>query len=121
VGTTLLAIQAASASLFFLGTAAAGMGFGVGFQGAIRSVLASAATHERAGVLSVLYVISYLAMGVPAVVAGVWVVRTHGDVIETAREYAVAVMALATLALLGTASDAPKLVPSTQVRTSPTK
>src|SRR5262249_29992532 len=40
VGTTLLALQTASAPLFFAGTAVAGMGFGVGFQGAIRSVLA---------------------------------------------------------------------------------
>jgi len=55
--------------------ALAGAGFGAGFQGAIRTVVPLAATYERAGVLSILYVVSYLAMGLPAVVTGFFVVR----------------------------------------------
>jgi len=41
-------------------------------------VVPLAATHERGGVLSILYVVSYLAMGLPAVVTGFFVV--HGVV-----------------------------------------
>jgi hypothetical protein len=59
-----------------------------------------AASHERAGVLSVMYVVAYLAFGVPAVIAGFRVVY-GGGVLATAREYGVAVMALAALALIG--------------------
>lgn len=100
VGLTLLAIAVTSESLFFFGTVVAGAGFGAGFQGAIRTVIPLANPHERAGVLSLIYVVSYLAMGLPAVIAGFLVVHA-GGVLTTAREYGVAVMALAALALVG--------------------
>jgi MFS family permease len=100
VGMTLVAIDARSAALFFAGAVIAGAGFGAGFQGAIRTIVPLAAPHERAGVLSIVYVISYLAMGLPAVVAGFLVVDGDG-LLPTARGYSVAVMVLAALALLG--------------------
>ena len=64
-----------SATQFFLGTALAGSGFGTGFRGAIRCVVPLAAPQERGGVLSVIFVVSYLAMGLPAVIAGYFVAR----------------------------------------------
>jgi predicted MFS family arabinose efflux permease len=100
VGLTVLAVYATSATGFFIGSAVAGIGFGAGFQGAIRSVVPLAAPHERSGVLSLLFVISYLAMGVPAVIAGVLVVY-GGGVLATTRDYGIAVMVLALAALLG--------------------
>jgi hypothetical protein len=66
-----------------------------------------AAPHERAGVLSIVYVVSYLAMGVPAVIAGFLVVH-DGGVLATAREYGIAVMILAALALAGMVSSRPR-------------
>ena len=45
-----------------------------------------AEAHQRAGVLSVLFLISYFAMGVPAVFAGIRVVY-GGGVASAAREY----------------------------------
>ncbi|AKV00648.1 Permease of the major facilitator superfamily [Labilithrix luteola] len=101
VGLTLLAMASMSSVVFFLGATIAGMGFGAAFQGSMRMVLPLAAPHERAGVLSVLYVIAYLAMGLPAVLAGIGVVY-GGGVIATAREYGMGVMALSSLALVGT-------------------
>ena len=101
VAVTLLAIARASVGVLFVGTAIAGTGFGGTFQGAIRSVIPLAAPHQRAGVLSVLYVVAYLAMGAPAVLAGVGVVH-GGGLLVTAREYGLAVIALAGAALLGT-------------------
>jgi predicted MFS family arabinose efflux permease len=100
VGLTLFAAASGSAPLFFTGAVLAGAGFGAGFQGAIRTVLPLTAATDRAGVLSVLYVISYLAMGVPAVLGGLR--ATHGGgLLTTAREYGAAVMLLAALALAG--------------------
>jgi hypothetical protein len=87
--------------LFVLGTAVAGIGFGAGFQGALRTVVALIGAHERAGVLSVLFVISYLALGVPAIVAGYGLAR-QGDIYATAREFGAAVMLLALTALIAT-------------------
>jgi predicted MFS family arabinose efflux permease len=101
VAVTLLAIAHASVGVLFVGTALAGIGFGGTFQGAIRSVIPLAAPHQRAGVLSVLYVVAYLAMGAPAVLAGLGVVH-GGGLLVTAREYGLAVIALAGAALLGT-------------------
>jgi MFS family permease len=97
VGITVLAISHSSAVGFFVGTAVAGVGFGGGFQGALRTVLPLAHMHERAGVLSTIYVVCYLAMGVPAVIAGFLVV--HLGVLTTARDYGVVVIALAAVAL----------------------
>ena len=101
VAATLLAIAHASVAVFFTGLIVAGAGFGAAFQGAIRAVLPLASPHERAGVLSILYVISYLAMAVPAIVGGVRVVY-GGGLLSTAREYGVVVMALAATAVVGT-------------------
>lgn len=85
---------------YFLGSALAGFGFGAGFQGGIRMVLPLVEPHERAGVLSLLYVVSYLGMGVPAVIAGVLVVD-GGGLLDTAREYGAAVIVLSAAALVG--------------------
>jgi MFS family permease len=100
VGLTLVAATRGVASLFFTGAALAGVGFGAGFQGAIRTVLPRTAAADRAGVLSVLFVISYLAMGLPAVLGGLRVVH-GGGLVATSREYGAAVMGLAALALAG--------------------
>jgi MFS family permease len=100
VAVTLAAISRSSVVGLYLGTMLAGVGVGAGFQGALRTVIPLAAPHERTGVLSILYVVSYLAMGVPAVVGGLLVVY-GGGVLEAGREYGAAVMVLAALALLG--------------------
>jgi MFS family permease len=100
VAATLVSIAAGSPTGFFIGTAVAGIGFGGGFQGGIRTVLPLARPHERAGLLSVLYIVSYLGLGVPAVVAGFLVVHA-GGLLLTAREYGIVVIALAALALPG--------------------
>ena len=102
LGITLLAIAMSSVGVFLAGTAVAGVGFGAGFQGAIRTVLPLAAAHERAGVLSAMWIVSYLALGLPGVIAG-YVVVHGGGLLASAREYAVAVMILAALAILGLA------------------
>ena len=90
----LVAITAQSTAGFLIATAVAGIGFGSGFQGAIRTVLVETPPAERAGVLSIVYLVSYLGMGVPAVAAG-WLV-VHGNGLETvARWYGAALLVLA--------------------------
>ncbi|PZF13755.1 MFS transporter [Curtobacterium sp. MCPF17_011] len=53
-----------------VGSAIAGVGFGAGFQAPLRMLLATAAPTHRAGLLSTIYVVSYLAFGVPSVIGG---------------------------------------------------
>jgi MFS family permease len=100
VAITLIALGVGSVGLFFAGTAVSGIGFGAGFQGGIRTVVPQAAPHERAGVLSLLFVISYLGMGVPAVAAGFGATDGLG-LLGSARDYGIALIVLAGLALAG--------------------
>ena len=102
VAVTLLAIFQGSATLFFLGTATAGAGIGAVFQGVMRTVVPLAQGHERAGVISTILAVSYLAMGLPAVAAGVLAVY-GGGVLIAGQEFGAAVLVLAALALLGVA------------------
>jgi hypothetical protein len=99
VAVTVMGVSLGSAAVFFAGSAIVGVGFGSGFQGGIRMVVPLAAAHERAGLVSLLYVVSYLGLGLPAVLAGFGAV--HNGLINTARYYGAAVIALATLALFG--------------------
>jgi predicted MFS family arabinose efflux permease len=100
VTVAMFALSYQSSAAFFLGTVVAGAGFGTSVQGAIRIVVPFAPASERAGVLSVIFVVSYLAMGAPAVVAG-YLVAHGGNIDTTAREFGATVMMLAALALLG--------------------
>jgi predicted MFS family arabinose efflux permease len=99
--TVVLSLDYQSAAGFFLGTILAGSGFGAGFQGAVRTVVPAAKAHERAGLLSVIFVVSYLAMGLPAVVAGFFVAR-DGNLLLSAQHFGAIVAMLAAFALLGT-------------------
>jgi MFS family permease len=98
VGGTLLGVETRSALLFFLGAVVAGSGFGSAFQGVIRTVVPLAAPHERSGLLSTVFVVSYLGMGLPAVVGGYLVV--HTGLLTASRTYGIAVMVLSATALL---------------------
>ncbi|MEO8492533.1 MFS transporter [Pseudomonas sp.] len=70
VALLLVAVQSASLPLFFVASVVAGFGFGGGFMGSIRSIVGLALPHERAGLMSAFYVLSYLAFCLPALLAG---------------------------------------------------
>ena len=70
VALILTAVHSASLPLFFIATLIAGSGFGAGFLGALRSVVPLAFPHERAGLMSAFYVLSYLAFCLPSLLAG---------------------------------------------------
>ncbi len=97
---TLAAIDAGTLAGLYIGTVVAGVGFGGGFQGGIRTVLPHAGPHHRAGVLAVLYSCCYLGFGAPAVLAGYLSIQQDSS-IAVARDYGLALVALAALAVLG--------------------
>ena len=68
-----------------------------GFQGGIRTVVPRVAAHERAGVLSLLFTVSYLGLGVPAVAVGILAVCDPG-LIGAAEYHGAALIVLAGLA-----------------------
>ena len=100
IGIVMWAMALDSIGVFFAGTAIAGVGFGTGFQGAVRSVVSVVGPHERAGTLSIVFIISYVSMGVPAIIAGATV--RHGNLLATAQVFGAVVMALGAAALIAT-------------------
>ena len=70
---TLLGVHAALAGILIAGTFCSGMGLGLVFQSALRSVLPQAEAHERAGLMAAYFVMSYLAFSIPAMLAGTMV------------------------------------------------
>lgn len=70
VALLLVAVHIGILWLFFVASVIAGFGFGGGFMGSVRSIVGLALPHERAGLMSAFYVLSYLAFCVPALLAG---------------------------------------------------
>jgi hypothetical protein len=70
VSVTLAGVQLHSTAAFFAGSVLAGLGFGAAFNGTLRSLVPLAEAHERAGLMSTFFVLSYLAFSVPAILAG---------------------------------------------------
>lgn len=100
VAISLGGVQTRSGLLFFVGTALAGFGFGLGFLGALRTLLPAAQTHERAGLMAAFYILSYLSFSLPVIMAGV-LVSAFG-LIAASYCYGAALIVLAAAALLGT-------------------
>lgn len=73
VGIAMAGVQLHSTASLFAGTVIAGLGFGAAFNGSMRSLVPLAAPHERAGLMSGFFVLSYLAFSLPAIVAGLFV------------------------------------------------
>lgn len=99
VGLALIALRTGSVWLFFTASAVAGVGFGPSFSGALRTLVSLAPADRRAEVVTAVYVLSYLALSLPAVAAGLAV--SHIGLTGTATIYGVAVCVLEAVALAG--------------------
>jgi MFS family permease len=95
----LIAVHTASLPLFFIGTLITGSGFGSGFLGALRSIMPLALPHERAGLMSAFYVLSYLAFSLPSLLAGN-LTRLYG-LIPTTNGFGAVLILMAVGALAG--------------------
>ncbi len=71
VGALLVALATGTTWLFFASAAVSGAGFGAAFLGAVALVTAGVDPGHRAGLLSSVFVVGYLAFSVPAIAAGV--------------------------------------------------
>jgi len=98
VGITLAGMQLHSTAAFFAGTVIAGLGFGAALNGSMRSLVPLVAPHERAGLMSSFFVLSYLAFSLPAIAAGLS--AGYFGLQSTAVVYGFALVAIAGAALL---------------------
>jgi MFS family permease len=95
VAITLIAVAAGSILGLYAGTVLAGIGFGPALGAIFRSLTPLAPPDKRSALFAVIYVLLYLALSVPTVIAGVAVTR-YG-LRETTYVYGVAVIALAAI------------------------
>jgi predicted MFS family arabinose efflux permease len=93
VAGTVVALLAGSLPLFFVAAVVSGFGFGSAFLGAISTVTRGVAPGERAGLLSSVFVVSYLMFSVPAIAAGI--ASGSLGLARTAEIYGAAVIVLA--------------------------
>jgi len=96
---TIAAIVTRAPALLLAGTVLAGLGFGPGNLGAYRVIMARAAASNRAGMISAVSTVNYLAFGLPALIAGV--ATTHFGLHDTALVYSAAIALLAAAAAGG--------------------
>jgi MFS family permease len=71
VGGLVVALATGALWLFFVTAGVAGLGFGAAFLGAVATATAGVAPGHRAGLLSSVFVVGYLAFSLPAIAAGV--------------------------------------------------
>jgi hypothetical protein len=94
---TIAAIQTGTPAALFIGTMVAGLGLGPAFMGAYRSTIALAPSEERVGLIAAIYIVSYLATGIPTVIGGI--ATSHYGLHNTALVYLAAVALLAVVAV----------------------
>jgi MFS family permease len=94
---TLASIQTAAPAALFIGTIVAGLGLGPVFTGAYRSTIALAAPDDRVGLIAAIYIVSYLATGIPTVIGGI--ATSHYGLHSTALVYLAVVAGLAVMAV----------------------
>ena len=113
VGTLaiLAGLHTQSLAVFLLGGGLAGLGFGSAFTGGLRRLLAVTQPHQRAGVLSAAYLISYLGAATPSLAAGLltgpWGLRTVADA------YGALVIVLVLVAIAASRTSRTRPTPST--------
>ncbi|SEF29655.1 MFS transporter [Variovorax sp. NFACC27] len=66
----LASLATRSLALFFVGTAVAGLGFGGAFSALVQTLAPMAQSHERGELFAAIFVVSYLAFSLPAMLAG---------------------------------------------------
>ena len=111
VAIALAALALESYALFLVGGAIAGVGFGPAFAGVFRALSLRAPGDQRAALLSAIFVVSYLAFSVPAIIAGAAVPEL--GLRETAEIYGGVLIATAAVALaLSGNLDGPPAEPS---------
>jgi len=115
-----------SSASYVLGSILGGAGFGAAFLGGLRALVGAIPPEHRAAVMAAFFVVAYVSLSVPAVLAGVLV--THISLESTFEIFGSAVAALALLVALQAWRTRPKRRPvplttgslTTRGRTPPT-
>lgn len=107
--TVVAGTHLAHVPVLIVGTLVTGVGFGTSFLATIGSVMPLAKADERAGLLTTIYIQSYLAFSLPAILAG-FLAKALGYQLTT-DIYAAAIIGIGILGLI-TSRTSPEKEPS---------
>jgi len=110
------AIATTTSAAFLAGTTVAGVGFGLAFLGSFRMITALAEPDDRAGLVTAVYIVGYLAFSVPALAAGVAITRfgLHSTALVYSASLAALAAAAAGLVLLRPGGKPTRPAPATR-------
>jgi MFS family permease len=103
VGITLLAVLIDSSALLYAGSVAAGLGLGPAFSGIVRTLGPLAPPEKRGALFASLYIVVYVSISVPAVIAGV--ATSRYGLPNTTYAFGAVVMALAAVTTIAIATS----------------
>lgn len=99
VSVAMLGVATHSAAIFFAASVIAGIGFGPSFSGALRMLTGLSPAENRAEVVTAIYVVCYLALSVPTVIAGLC--QSSLGLATTTYGYGAILIALQVIAMIG--------------------
>lgn len=99
VSVAMLGVATHSAAIFFVASVIAGIGFGPSFSGALRMLTGLSPAENRAEVVTAIYVVCYLALSVPTVIAGLC--QSRLGLATTTYGYGAILIALQVIAMIG--------------------
>ncbi|UKK94711.1 MFS transporter [Brucella pseudogrignonensis] len=105
IGLILLGTTLQNHWLLLMGAVPTGIGFGAGFLGVLRALVARAQPHERAGLVSAFYIASYLPNALLAMIAG-YAAQRFG-VTDTVLIFGAFIILMAALSFVMIRDDAP--------------
>ena len=119
MGVTCVAIAITAPAVFFIGSGIAGVGFGLAFLGSFRAVTPLAEPDDRAGLVTAIYIVGYLAFSIPALIAGVATTRFGLHTTAVVYSAALAVLAAVAVAVLLARGSGKSRRPAPAARTAP--
>lgn len=102
---TLWGVIEGAVGIILAGTVVAGVGFGAGFLGALKTTLLHVSADDRAGLMSAFLIVSYVAFSGPAMIAGLCI-GTFG-LVHTAIGYGIGTILLSLAAFLAALRSSP--------------
>lgn len=91
-------VLAGSLAVMITGLVITGIGFGAAFSGSMRLIVPLAGPQQRAGIVAAIYVVAYIAFGLPVIIAGQ--LAAPLGLMPTVAGYGGATVALALISLI---------------------
>ncbi|GII33484.1 MFS transporter [Planotetraspora mira] len=98
----IVSVRAEALPFLWIAAVLGGAGLGASFSGITRGLVPEVKAHERAGLFTAIYLVGYLAMGIPAIIAGQFAGAVGVTSMATGFGIVIAIVAMAGVVVTGT-------------------